>query len=166
MSKCVKCDSRKNVVEHHVKYEPEKTVMLCASCHGEAHSRDDHEFAPSQEMPHGFNHENKTDTSDTTTIGLSGRAKEQAQDAKHDNETWDDYLQRCTDEPPEIREYVEQTGNDEGIADAVEELKNGLSVANDPGVELDTERLFAALRTIEERTGRLEQMLEEMGGQR
>jgi hypothetical protein len=100
-----------------------------------------------------------------TTIGVSKEAKRQAKDAKHDNETWDEYLQRCTDEPPEIVEFVEMS-NDVGIADAVEELRTQLSMANDRGVELDTEGLFAALETIEERTGRLEQMLEEMGAQR
>jgi len=100
-----------------------------------------------------------------TTIGVSKEAKEAAQKAKHENETWDEYIQRCTDEPPEIVEFVEMS-NGVGIADAVEELRTQLSMVNDPSVELDTERLFAALETIEERTGRLEQMLEEMGARR
>jgi len=41
-----------------------------------------------------------------TTIGVSKEAKEAAKDAKRANETWDDYLQRCTETPPEIVELV------------------------------------------------------------
>jgi len=39
---------------------------------------------------------------DYTTIRVSKDAKAKAQESKHDNETWNDYLQRCTDNPPVV----------------------------------------------------------------
>lgn len=44
---------------------------------------------------------------DYTTIRVSQDAKAEAQQAKRDNETWNDYIQRCTDEPPTVREFVD-----------------------------------------------------------
>jgi len=44
---------------------------------------------------------------DYTTIRVSEDAKAQAQEAKREEETWNDYIQRCTEEPPEVREFVE-----------------------------------------------------------
>jgi hypothetical protein len=38
---------------------------------------------------------------------VSEDAKAQAQEAKREEETWNDYIQRCTEEPPEVREFVE-----------------------------------------------------------
>ena len=43
---------------------------------------------------------------DYTTIRVSKAAKESAQEAKRDGETWNDYLQRCTDTPPSVTEFV------------------------------------------------------------
>ena len=43
---------------------------------------------------------------DYTTIRVSKAAKESAQEAKRDGETWNDYLQRCTDTPPSVNEFV------------------------------------------------------------
>jgi len=42
-----------------------------------------------------------------TSIRVTKAAKEAAQESKADSETWNEYLQRCTDNPPELREYVE-----------------------------------------------------------
>jgi len=42
-----------------------------------------------------------------TSIRVTQTAKEAAEASKRDGETWNDYLQRCTDNPPEVREYVE-----------------------------------------------------------
>jgi len=39
---------------------------------------------------------------DYTTIRVSKDAKEAAQESKHTTETWNEYIQRCTDNPPEI----------------------------------------------------------------
>ena len=41
-----------------------------------------------------------------TTIRVSKAAKESAQEAKRDGETWNDYIQRCTDTPPSVTEFV------------------------------------------------------------
>ena len=41
-----------------------------------------------------------------TSIRVTQEAKEAAQESKRDGETWNEYLQRCTDNPPEVREYV------------------------------------------------------------
>lgn len=35
--KCASCGSTENVLTHHLSYEPEITVPLCRSCHGEVH---------------------------------------------------------------------------------------------------------------------------------
>ena len=43
---------------------------------------------------------------DYTTIRVSKAAKESAQEAKRDGETWNEYLQRCTDTPPNVQEFV------------------------------------------------------------
>ena len=41
-----------------------------------------------------------------TSIRVTKAAKQAAQESKADSETWNEYLQRCTDNPPEVREYV------------------------------------------------------------
>ena len=43
---------------------------------------------------------------DYTTIRVSKAAKVSAQESKRDGETWNDYLQRCTDTPPSVTEFV------------------------------------------------------------
>jgi len=42
------------------------------------------------------------------TMRVPQEAWEQANDAKQDNETWGEYLQRCAENPPEITEFVEK----------------------------------------------------------
>ncbi len=42
-----------------------------------------------------------------TSLRVSQAAKDAAQEAKQEGETWDDYIQRCSNNPPEIREFVE-----------------------------------------------------------
>ena len=42
-----------------------------------------------------------------TSIRVTQEAKDAAQESKADSETWNEYLQRCTDNPPEVREYVD-----------------------------------------------------------
>ena len=42
-----------------------------------------------------------------TSIRVTKAAKEAAQESKADSETWNEFLQRCTDNPPEVREYVD-----------------------------------------------------------
>ena len=42
-----------------------------------------------------------------TSIRVTVDAKDDAEESKRDGETWNEYLQRCTDNPPEVREYVD-----------------------------------------------------------
>jgi len=42
-----------------------------------------------------------------TTIRVTKDAKEAADEAKKENETWNEYIQRCTKNKPEIVEFVE-----------------------------------------------------------
>ena len=42
-----------------------------------------------------------------TSIRVTQEAKDAAEASKRDGETWNEYLQRCTDNPPEVREYVD-----------------------------------------------------------
>ena len=42
-----------------------------------------------------------------TSIRVTVDAKENAEASKREGETWNEYLQRCTDNPPEVREYVD-----------------------------------------------------------
>jgi len=44
-----------------------------------------------------------------TSIRVSESAKQWAADAKGENETWDEYIRRCSEHPPEVREFVENT---------------------------------------------------------
>lgn len=39
MSVCEHCGVTKNLVRHHISYEPEITQMLCRSCHGKEHQK-------------------------------------------------------------------------------------------------------------------------------
>ena len=54
---------------------------------------------------------------DYTAIRVSTDAKEAAESAKRDGETWDDYIRRCTENPPEIREFVESANGDSVTSD-------------------------------------------------
>lgn len=89
-------------------------------------------------------------TKDYTTIRVTKAAKADADASKRDDETWNDYLQRCTDTPPECIEVVpaaDVSGGDAPDQAALAELHD-------------------ALATIEERTGRIERAIEELGGGR
>ena len=52
-----------------------------------------------------------------TSIRVTKAAKEAAQESKADSETWNEYLQRCTDNPPELKEFVEADKIDTGAAE-------------------------------------------------
>jgi len=34
---CAVCGSKKNLVVHHISYKPERTIIVCASCHYKIH---------------------------------------------------------------------------------------------------------------------------------
>ena len=71
-------------------------------------------------------------TKEYTAIRVSKEAREAAEASKKDGETWDEYVRRCTENPPEVKEYVESDCDPTQIADAI---KNDLSMAADPGVD-------------------------------
>jgi len=54
---------------------------------------------------------------DYTTIRVTKDAMDKAKDAKHDNETWNEYIQRCTEQPPKIQEFVD--ADESELANAV-----------------------------------------------
>ena len=67
-----------------------------------------------------------------TSIRVTVDAKEHAEASKRDGETWNEYLQRCTDNPPEVREYVDADAVGTGGAvelDASERRKIAQEVA-------------------------------------
>ena len=72
-----------------------------------------------------------------TSIRVTVDTKEKAQASKREGETWNEYLQRCTANPPEVREYVE-------LGDLQERL----------------DRIESAASTAEERTGSIQNTLE------
>ena len=75
-----------------------------------------------------------------TSIRVTVDAKENAEASKRESETWNEYLQRCTDNPPEVREYVR-----------LGDLRDRL------------DRIESAASTAEERTGSIENTLESAG---
>jgi len=44
---------------------------------------------------------------DYTTIRVTETAKAKAEESKRDDETWNEYIQRCTDNPPVRKEFVD-----------------------------------------------------------
>ena len=46
---------------------------------------------------------------DYTAIRVSKAAREDAENAKRDGETWDEYIERCSNNPPEIKRFVEES---------------------------------------------------------
>lgn len=46
-------------------------------------------------------------TKEYKTIRIPAEDYEQAKQSKRDSETWGEFVQRCTAEPPEVREFVE-----------------------------------------------------------
>jgi len=48
-------------------------------------------------------------TQDYKTIRVPADDYDAAKASKHDQETWGEFVQRCTDEPPEVREFVDAT---------------------------------------------------------
>jgi hypothetical protein len=55
-----------------------------------------------------------------TTLRVTEAAKEAAEQSKRDDETWNDYIRRCTENPPPVREFV-----------AFEDVAADLDVATD-----------------------------------
>jgi len=69
-----------------------------------------------------------------TSIRVTQAAKEAAEASKRDGETWNEYLQRCTDNPPEVREYVDADAVDTG--DVTLEASERRAIAQEVAEEL------------------------------
>lgn len=69
--------------------------------------------------------------SERTTINVSKDAHRKASEAKRDDESWSDYIQRCADTNPNQLD-----------PDALEDALDQISMANDPGVTIDTEEVL------------------------
>jgi len=50
-----------------------------------------------------------------TRIPVTAEGRDIAREAKRDGETWDEYIRRCADEPPEVTELVDA----EELVDAI-----------------------------------------------
>jgi len=46
---------------------------------------------------------------DYKTLRVPEPDYEEARESKHDSETWGEFLQRCSENPPETKEYVDAT---------------------------------------------------------
>jgi predicted CopG family antitoxin len=75
-------------------------------------------------------------TTEYKTLRVPKPDYEKARESKEESETWGEFLQRCSENPPETVEFVE--------------------------VDKTTAHLEDVLRTIEERTGNVEQQLEDL----
>ena len=56
-------------------------------------------------------------TIDYSTLRIPTPDYENAKESKRENETWGEFIQRCTDNPPEIKEFVETDKIDTGAAE-------------------------------------------------
>lgn len=69
MTECKICgNGSARLEEHHVRYEPEETIMICASCHNKIHHDEDFrpDLTPANGAPDGFHHK-----PDGTTIQVT-----------------------------------------------------------------------------------------------
>jgi len=118
MSECELCSATANIDEHHISYEPEKTILLCRSCHQEVHGAESHPLQPD-------------DRPAKTTIGISEGTKKALQEERRPNESsYDQTIARllgigpCSEyvTPEEAREIV----NERITARVVSEAQEGL----------------------------------------
>ena len=58
-----------------------------------------------------------------TSIRVTKAAKEAAQESKAESETWNEFLQRCTENPPEIKRFVEGSATNTVQLEATEYSK-------------------------------------------
>ena len=76
-----------------------------------------------------------SDPKEWTTIRVPQGAADEARDAKHHKETWGDYLRRCEDSDPEVREFVD-----------AEELLEGQAVSK--GASIDYTEMETRLKRV------------------
>ena len=84
-----------------------------------------------------------------TSIRVTQEAKDAAEASKRDGETWNEYLQRCTANPPEVREYVDA----DAVVERLEGSKPLEDMAFDDWFEPDHAETIAAHINAEIATG-------------
>jgi hypothetical protein len=107
MSECYECGSETALEEHHTSYDPERTVMLCRTCHRQVHGNGDHRLEPDDQPP-------------KTTIQVSQETRERLEFRKvSDGESCDNVIERLLDDnggvftKSEIEEIARRVASDE-----------------------------------------------------
>ncbi len=80
------------------------------------------------------------------TMRVPKEAWEVANETKRDGETWGEFLQRCSNNPPEIREFVEKSSTSNSGTD----------------VEQKLDRIEAAQRTVDLEATAINQIADEV----
>ena len=81
-----------------------------------------------------------------TTMRVPKADWEQAKESKRESETWGEFLQRCSENPPEIREFVESENTDE-IAEALKQEIDSLAF-NGAVFEDEAERIIEKIEQL------------------
>jgi len=81
-----------------------------------------------------------------TSIRVTEEAKAQAEDAKKEDETWNEYIQRCTANPPPVIEYVQASDVVDAVAQDDTEATTNVT-GDDALAEEIAERVIAELQT-------------------
>lgn len=107
----------------------------------------------------------------TTTIEITTEQKDRLDDRKrNDREPYKAVLERLLgdDDGPEVTATVTPELDADAVDDLVAQLQDRIDVLAYEGAVTDgeAERIISTLQTVEERTGRLEKMLEDMGVRR
>lgn len=90
MSNCVECDedgTNTRLHQHHISYERDETVTLCASCHRKVHSDESHELYPEEEYE-----------SDKAMIKIDDETRDELRRFKaEDGKTYDEAIRELLD---------------------------------------------------------------------
>jgi len=71
-----------------------------------------------------------------TRIPVTAEGRDIAREAKRDGETWDEYIRRCADEPPEVTELVDA----EQLVDAIAAEADGQGRVDDSDLAREVAR--------------------------
>ena len=87
---------------------------------------------------------------DYKTLRVPEEAYEHAKEAKKDDETWGEYLRRCSENPPEIKRFVEaDASNTDELVSQLEDSLEGLS-EGPPGGVYDQDELLKQIEKAQE----------------
>ena len=111
-----------------------------------------------------------TDWDDPKTIRVPERQWSESKKTRPDDATHGDCLVAGAKalngdvHTGDVEDFNNHVPNPSVDTDAlVAALQDEISMANEPGVQIDEGRMMALLETIEERTGKLERLLEDLG---